>query len=217
MSIEKIVGALLKARGLKVVKGEAGTGDILYPYLLMDLEYSVWQKDVRGVKAERELKRVKGQWQEVYDRFNRAFFRDVGEEYWEEVTDLMDEYEKWMERPLMLARVAMMNAIGERDFEEQKLLSACLLCNCLAQCANIIWGTIFIDRHGHKRENPDIAAVEKASKRFADVWMSQRGDKSVINLNGDKGVNEAMNVVVKQITQFPLIKLARDLQGGGDV
>ena len=217
MNIDDVVSRLLTARGLKVVKGSDGMGGILYPYLLMDLEYSVWQRDIRGVRAERELKKARTQWTEAYDRFNRAFFRDIGEDCWDYMCDLMDEYERWMERPLMLARVAIMNAIGERDFEEQKILSACLLCNCLAQCANIIWGTIYLDGHGRRRKNDDIERVEWASKAFADTWMLQRGDKSVINLNGDKGVNDAMNVVVQHITQFPAIKLARDLQADGGI
>lgn len=214
MAVEGIVKKLLSARGLRLVAGEHDAASLLYPYLLMDLQYSVWQKDVRGVKAEKELKRAQTRWREAYDRFNRAFFRDIGSENWDCICDLMDEYEAWMERPLMLARVAIMNAIGEREFEEQKLLSACLLCNCLAQCANIIWGTIYMDEHGRKRRNDDIERVEWASKAFADTWMLQRGDHSVINLNGDKGVNDAMNVVVQHITHFPGLKLARDLQEG---
>ena len=47
--------------------------------------------------------------------------------------------------------------------------------------------------------------------------MLMRGDRSVINLNGVKEVDEAMGIVVKHLTAFPPIKLARDLQAGEGV
>lgn len=208
--VRGIVDSYLKHNGLKVIAGEYGAGDVLYPFLLMDLQYSIWHGEVEKVECRHELKRVKEKWRESYGLFTRSFFAAFSVEQQDEIVDLMDEYEKWMEGTLMCVRVAVMNAIREREFEEQKLLSACLLCNCLAQCAQIVWGTIFKDERGRPKVNREIEEVARWSKGFADAWMTQRGDRSVINLNGQKEVDAAMNALTRRLAHFPPLMVAKE-------
>lgn len=216
--ISALSARYIEANGLRVVAGDAGVGDLLVPYLLMDAEYSLYQKYVTKVSAKRELKKVKGAWVEAYGLFNRAFFSAFGEEQRDVVVDLMDEYEEWVGNSVEIARITVMNEIGKEgyDLDEQELLGACLMCNCLSQCANIVWETIHVDARGMKRKSDAIERVEWCSKRFADVWMEQRGDRKVINLNENKKVNAAMNALVSKIVRFPKLRMARDLQGGED-
>lgn len=208
--VGKLVDSYLRHNHLKVIAGEYGAGDVLYPFLLMDLVYGIYQGEIRKVECKRELKRARGKWNEAYGLFTRSFFAAFSVEQQDEICDLMDEYEKWMEGSVMCARVAVMNAIGERDFEEQKLLSACMLCNCLSQCAQIVWGTIFKDERGRPEQNREIEEVARWSKGFGDAWMEQRGDKSVINLNGVKEVDAAMNALTRRLAHFPPLMVAKE-------
>lgn len=210
MEVSVVVESYLRHNHLKVVAGEYGAGDVLYPFLLMDLVYGIYQREIVKVDCKRELKRVRGKWNEAYGLFTRSFFAAFSVEQQCDIVDLMDEYEKWMEGSLMVARVAVMNAVREREFEEQKLLSACMLCNCLSQCAQIVWGTIFKDERGRPKVNREIEEVARWSKGFADAWMEQRGDKSVIDLNGVKEVNAAMDALVRKLSHFPPLMVAKE-------
>ena len=210
----------IEANELRVVKGTAGVGDLLIPFLLMDLEYSLYQKYVRKVDARRELKKVKNEWERAYGLFDREFFSVFSEEQKEWVVELMDEYEEWVWNGVEIARIAVMDEMAKREGYEldvQELLGACLMCNCLAQCANIVWEAIHVDRRGRKRKNDAIERVQWCSKRYADVWMEQHGDRAVINLNDNKRVNDAMNALVRKISRFPKVTMAQDLKEGEDV
>lgn len=207
VGVKGLVDRYLKHNRLKVIAGENGSGDVFYPFLLMDLQYGIWQKEIRGMECRHKMKAAKTRWREAYGVFNRQFFSAFDQEQTDEIVDLMDGYEKYMEGSLMCARVAVMNAVGDREFEEQKLLSACLLCNCLAQCAQIVWGTIFRDERGRGVKNRAIEEVARSSKAFADAWMEQRGDRSVINLNGNKAVDAAMNALCGKIAHYPALRV----------
>lgn len=201
-----VVEAYLKHNGLKIIAGEYGCTDVLYPFLLMDLQYGIYEKEIKGLECRHLMKRAKSKWRDAFDLFSRSFFAAFTPDQADRIGDMMDDYRKWMEGSLMVARVAVMNAIGERDFEEQKLLSACLLCNCLAQCAQIVWGTIFKDEHRRAETNRYIEDVARASKGVADEWMNQRGDRSVINLNGNKAVDDAMCALTRRLSHFPPLR-----------
>ena len=199
--LKEIVGRYLDYNKMKLVKGDSGM-DVLIPFLLMDLQYSIWQEEIKGVECRHKMKMARSRWKEAYGLFTRSFFAAFSEEQVDAIVDLMDEYEQWMESAVMNARVAVMNEIAEREFEEQKLLSACLMCNCLSQCAQIIWRTIHLDARGRGVENPWIEKVCRESKAFADAYMEQRGDRSVINLNGRPKVEAAMNALTRRLAQF---------------
>ena len=213
VSVREIVESYLRHNHLKVIAGEYGAGDVLYPFLLMDLVYGIYQGEIRKVECKRELKRARGKWNEAYGLFTRSFFAAFSVEQQDEICDLMDEYEKWMGNSLMVVRVAVMDAIGDRvGVKEQRVLSACQMCNILAQCAQIVFGTIFKDEMRRARKSREIEEVRIAARQFSDEYAKECGLKDVyIDLNKDKKVNAAVDAMLKKLTAFP--RLARCLQG----
>lgn len=190
-----------------VVDGEGNEAVVLYPFLLMDLEYSLWQEVIRPMKVKGMLKKRKSEWSEAYNRFNRELFIALDAEQTERFVDLMDEYERWMGNDVMVARVAAMDEIvrqtWDRPLEEQQVLSACLICNCLAQCANIAWEDTHL-----KKENRDIAAVERAALNFSDEYMKLIGDGSCIKFSGSKRFEAAMNAITRKVTHFGPLEIS---------
>ena len=190
----------------KLVDGEGNEAAVLYPFLLMDLEYSLWHEVIRPMKVKGMLRKRKSEWSEAYNRFNRELFIALDAEQTERFVDLMDEYERWMGNDVMVARVAAMDEIvkqtWDRPLEEQQVLSACLICNCLAQCANIAWEDTHL-----KRENRDIAAVERAALCFSDEYMKMIGDKSYLKFSGSKRFEAAMNAITRKATHFKGLEL----------
>lgn len=207
-----VVVAYCRYNGLRVIEGDYGCADVLYPFLLMDLVYGIWQKELAGVPAKHKMKQARNRWREAYGLFTRGFFAAFSAEERDRIVDLMDEYEKWMEGCVMVARVAVMDAIKDRGFEDQKFLSACTLCNCLAQCAQMVWGMIFLDGRGKPTRNKYIDVIEKAALDFADGWFDERGDRSIVDLNGNERVEDAMNGIKRRISQFPPFRVAKDAE-----
>lgn len=201
--MKDIVRAYCRYNGLRIIEGDCGGVEALYPFLLMDLVYGIYQKEIAPVPARHGMKRARSRWKEAYGLFTRGFFAAFNEEERDRIVDVMDEYGKWMEGSVMVARVAMMEGMKDREFEDQKFLSACMLCNCLSQCAQMVWGMIFLDERGKPVRNRYIDAVEKASLEFADGWFDERGDRSVVNLNGNRRVEDAMDGIKRRIAQFP--------------
>lgn len=211
--MERLVEAYLKWNHLKLVEGGAQSGEVLYPFLLMDLQYGLWQEEVRGVECSGKMKQVRNRWRDAYGLLNRRFFSAFDEDQRDQVVDLMDEYEKWMGNSLMVVRVAVMDAIGDMvGVKEQRVLSACQMCNILAQCAQIVFGTIFKDERRRARKSREIEEVRIAARQFSDEYAKACGLKDVyIDLNKDKKVNAAVDAMLKKLTAFP--RLARCLQG----
>jgi len=201
--MREIVRAYCRHNGLRLLAGDCDGMDALYPFLLMDLAYGIWQKELACVPARHGMKRARSRWREAYGLFTRGFFAAFSGEQRDRVVDVMDEYEKWMEGSVMVARVAIMDGMKEREFEDQKFLSACVLCNCLCQCAQMVWGKIFLDGRGRPTRNRYIDVVEKATLEFADGWFDERGDRSVVDLNGNGRVEEALDALKRRIAQFP--------------
>lgn len=210
MSYDDIVERYLAFNRLKVIAGQQGVVDVFYPFLLMDVEYGMYQKDIEPLKCEREMKMLKRRWAESYRAFNRKFFHPFDAEQKERVIELMDEYGEWVNTELMMCRVAAMNAIVkaegfESSFADQQVLTTCLLCNCFAQSANIVWREIYRNRLGEGRIEPGIAGVERYSKEFADAYMRRIGDARVISLKGNKAFEDAMDCLVRKMLHFDKI------------
>lgn len=204
--LSDIIKSYSDYNNLNVVAGAYGIGDVFYPFLLMDAQYSIYQKDILPIKCKRELKRIKSKWSDAYARFNKQFFAPFTQEQKDEIIDMMDAYSAHINNALMNVRIAVMNAIskvGDCSFEEQKVLSACSVCNILAQCANIAWEEIHLNSLLEKKPNIDLVGIAKHAHDFCSEYMRLTKTDIDLNLNEFKAVDDCMDVLYKKIFHFP--------------
>ena len=172
MTLREMTEKYMAANNLRIVKG--GTDDIaiLMPYFLMDAGYQYYCKVVKPLKLAQEAKRARSRWAAAYLAFNRRLtnsFLDPAERC--EVTDLMDEFEEAIANDLLITQVAGMTCFqDEFNFEQQKILSAIMMTNILAVCAQTMWRTLY-----YGRESVSINGVLQWSKTTADYYMGGLG------------------------------------------
>ena len=202
---EELALIYIEFHHLKIVAGDNGCADIFYPFLLMDEVYSIYQKEIVPAAKTSALKHIKRRWSDAYNRFNKRFFAPYTTEQRDEIVDMMDGYSDYIHNAAMTARVAVMDAIakdGKCPFNDQMVLSACVMCNILAQCADIVWHKIFLNRLGEGQLNLDIVGVSRYARDFADEYMRIKGNYSYIRLNEHKGVQNAVDALVQKLLHY---------------
>ncbi len=167
MTNRELIQAYIKKTGV-LKRGSEDNPMPLLPFLIMDIQYQIFCKEIRPVECRHQMNRYKHIWAENYNRFNQRFFRAFTPEQVEAVGDMMEGYEEYVANDVMIARVALMNELSDEDFSTQQLLSAVLLCNTLVQCASIVWSTVNRDACGRRLLNPELLAIRKASSVFVN-------------------------------------------------
>lgn len=196
MTSSELVDRYLGHMGLRRVKG-AGYEPIL-PFFMLDAMYQIMSKDLKPIACKHEQKLAMKRWKEAYHAFNSDFFSVFNEDQTDEIIDMMDSFEAYIQNDIIIAEVAVMNELQKYEivFEDQKILSSCMLCHILAQSALVAWNAVYV-----KTPNRYIKAMIKN----AYIYMNQYFKKvsgAHIDPNSSETICNAVNILCRKMVRF---------------
>ena len=196
MTVDDLVDAYMRHVGMRRIAGHSAMP--ILPFLLLDVVYTIFNKDIKPVKCHQQAKLVVNGWVRNYNEFNRDFFRAFTPEQRDVIIDMMDDFEEHISNHVTIARVAVMNGLPWLSFEEQRILASAAICHVLAHAAQVIWGEVYRDRMGRRTENRSIAGIEKYTFEWTKAFAGTVSDRKV-DLNNDPAVNTAVSVLCRKI------------------
>lgn len=193
MTNDQITDKWLSSIGLRRERGHSL--EAILPFLMLDVNYSIYQSTVRPIECKREMKMWKKRWIESYNRINRAFFRAFSDEEQDAVIGIMDDFSNYISNDVMIARVQVMNILKDLDLEHQKVCSDLVIANVLAQSAQVIW-----DKCYHTNSN-DISSVIFASGKFMALYHSSIS-REYVNPNESEQIVNAVDALCKKMVLY---------------
>lgn len=172
----------------------------LLPFLMLDIQYTLYQREIRPLKCRFELKHWKNVWIESYTAFNERFFGAYDKEEKGELIDKMDDFETFINNDLLIAQCAIMDCFVGEDFETQKILSTCMLCDILAQSAQVVWKKVYKDDRLRGETSTEIDSIRFASRQFMNAYPHD--DTYFINCNTNKKVRATVDTLCRKMVRW---------------
>lgn len=191
----------LASRGLSRIAGDEMSVVPLMPLLVMDAENQVYCADVKPCGGTHETRRLLSRWSESYHRFNAGFFSCFSEDERDEVIEGMDEYWECVKNDVMVLKVAIMNRMRKEDLEMQKLIAGCMVCNILAQIAQIMWRKSYLNIYGRSEMNKWIDDCRYCAVKYMNRKYFRPG-KEDVNFNEDTATTAAVEVLMNKTTNW---------------
>lgn len=196
MTNKELVDKYLASRGMKLVGG--ATLEPLLPFIIMDAQYQLYRQDIAPLPLKREIKQVRSKWINAYNKFNKGLFAPFTADEQDEIVDKMDEFAAYIQNDLIVTKVAMMNIVKFLPFEQQNVIGSALMCNALAQAAQVIWNKVFFDRRGNPETNRELHCIRVSSYRFTNMYYRE-GENISCNT---KEVNVAMDILCRKMVRW---------------
>lgn len=203
MTPRQIIEKYMKANGMHLVGGNGTDCGAIMPWLIMDVQYQLFWKEIHPLNCGHSLQQAKTRWEESYNRFNRSMFSFYNSEEKDYIVDLMAEMEDYLEHDVTIALIQFENKVMKMyEPEEQRIIASCMLCHVLATCAQIVYGEIFRTRSNHKRVDKNIEGVEIYAWRFANIFHEAFNPGVMVSFNDDKNVGDSVAIIQKKIVRF---------------
>lgn len=212
MTKRELINTYLKSIGRTRVQGDST--EPLLPFLLGDAIYTIYNRDIAPLDLRQEEKRLRSDWAQNYTRFNRPFFAAIGVNNYDQVTDLMDDFEEAIANNVMVLRSELMLLLGDVPFDQRKPIVSAILCHVLAQAAQCAWGNVYrvatlVRREGpekkvlvHRPEkNKHLDAINRDAFALANRWHSAI-NKALVDPNKTKGIPPAINALCRKIYRW---------------
>ena len=212
MTKRELINTYLKSVGRTWVQGNSA--EPLLPFLLGDAIYTIYNRDIAPLDLRREEKRLRNDWSENYARFNRPFFAAIGGDGSDQVTDLMDDFEKAIENNVMVLRSELMLLLQDVPFERRGIIVSALLCHVLAQAAQCSWGNVYrvatiVKREGKRKQvlvhrpekNRYLDAINRDAYALANRWHNAI-NQALVDPNRTKGIPPAVNALCRKIYRW---------------
>ena len=193
MTNDQITDKWLSLIGLRREKGHSL--EAILPFLMLDVNYSIYQSTVRPIECKRDMKMWKKRWIKSYNRINRSFFRAFSDDEQDVVIGIMDDFSNYISNDVMIARVQVMNILKDIELEHQKVCSDLVIANVLAQSAQVVWNKCY------RRNNCDISAVMFASSRFMSLYHSSIS-REYVNPNNSKQIVDAVEALCNKMVLY---------------
>lgn len=150
-------------------------GIAVAPYILVDISYQYFSRDILPLALSHEAKLVRTRWAQS----NKAFISELSscfspDEY-EEFLDLMDNLGGIVNNDLLVLQVQGMNCVSDHfSFEHQKIISSALVSNYVALLAQNIWNLTHTSARGTKHiDNRNLNGILQWSREFSRAYMNQ--------------------------------------------
>lgn len=197
---KQLVDAYLHRHGLRRTKGEDESFAPLLPFLMLDAMLNLYEKDIKKIPCSQMMRHQRNLWTNNYSLFNRDFFSCFNQEQKDAIIDKMDEYESYLEHHIFIAKIQIMECINFLPMDKQNGVASCLLCNILAQSAQIVWRDIYKNGRMQGKENPYIRNIQKWSYEFMNTYYG--GELPNVNCNESKGVRDAVTILCNKMVEF---------------
>lgn len=200
-AIDATVAAYMKHMHLYLKTGTRADLSIFFPYVVMDyVQHSLYVNDLKELDYTHDGAKWRNVWMNAYNRFNYDFKASLDADQCGIVIDDMDLFETEVSNAVMVARVSVMDELGG-SLEDQKVLSALVLCNALTQCAQTFWGWMFHNSTGGSQRSRDLDAILSATKNIAG-WYAPRIKVQELRLNGKERIDTAMEALTNRLKLF---------------
>jgi len=200
MTTKEIVDKYMAHHGYVRIQGDSI--EPILPMLMLDIVFDIYCKLIRDLECRHKVKQAKTAWKESYTTFNRDFFSCYNTDESLLVTDRMDDFEKYVNNEVVMLKLAIMNEMPKHeDFEVRNTVSSAMLCNILAQAAQVFWEKNYriSDRRGEVNFN--IQGLVNATYKFANEYHKTK-DTVNINLNESKAVEKAWDNLSLKLVQY---------------
>lgn len=200
MNMQSLIERFIEAQKLNVIRGSL-CPDIFLPYLLMDCQYQIFSEGIRNKELKGYSKVIRNRWTKLNTIFFENLFKGLNAEDCEALTDIMDEFEEYIKQDAFMLKNHVMNCMPNNvDFEKRMMIGDSMTCNILAQCAQIVWGSIFKTKNANDDCNPQIQGVVLLSHRMA--CEVHNCDKQTIDLNNAQNIRDCVEALKRKMIQF---------------
>jgi len=146
MTKKEMVEKFLRAKGYKLIQGDEAhlaTLEALLPWLMMDLQNSLFTEFVAPLPLKNQLKKARKDWGTAYNNFNAKLFGAFSPDEQAEICDYMDDLEDYMRNDLVMLRCAVMEQIHTEDFKAKQVISATFACLVLSIVAETVHTKVY--------------------------------------------------------------------------
>lgn len=199
MTTRELTEKYLKAHGLRLLVGADGDLSPILPFLILDVQYQIFDKNIRPLKVRFEAKRIKKEWENHYRAFNRDFFECYTVDEADEIIDMMDRLEAYIHNEVEFVKISVMGCMRDFDLEAQVVLASAMVCNILCQTAQVVWGHCYKDKNYCDKKNPEIKAMTSCSYRFMNAVYKNTRE---VDCNDSTDVNNCVNALCRKIVRF---------------
>ena len=212
MTKRELINTYLSSIGRTRVQGD--NTEPLLPFLLGDAIYTIYNQDIAPLELRHEEKRLRRDWLEHYALFNRPFFAAIGVNNYDQVTDLMDDFEDAIANNVMVLRSELMLLLGDVPFDQRKPIVSAILCHVLAQAAQLAWGNVYrvvtlVRMEGNEKKvlahrpekNKHLDAINRDAFALANRWHTAI-HQALVDPNKTKGIPPAINALCRKIYRW---------------
>ena len=211
MTKQDLIDRYMKSTGRTLEQGE--NAEPLLPFLLGDCIYTIFNKDIAPLRLERKEKVIRSHWCRNYTMFNLPFFQAIGVSGYDQIYDVMDDFEEYISVSLMQLRSALMLFLQDVPFERRNVIVSSLLCHVLAQAAQCAWGNVYRTRKvlgtvdsrslvvNKPEKNRHLDAINDDAFRLANIWHNEIR-KSLADPNKTKDIPPAVTVLCRKIYRW---------------
>lgn len=209
MTKRDLINTYLTSIGRTRVQGDST--EPLLPFLLGDVIYTIYCRDIAPLDLRHEEKRLRSDWSENYNRFNRPFFAAIGSDNYDQVTDLMDDFEAAIDTDVEGLRKEFQSLLADIPYDHSKPIVSALICHVIAQAAQLAWGNVYRiakilgeDNSGRKRvvhraeKNKHLEAINRDAFALANRWHTSI-TVELVDPNKTKGIPQAIQSLCRKI------------------
>lgn len=216
MTKYEIVSRFLGHKGYKVIQGKLDeTVDLeaIVPWLLMDLQKTMYNRHIKDLNAKQELKTDRAEWLDAYLKFNDKVFLPFKEDEHGEIIEFMDQLEEYVGNDLALIRLAVMKMVPTENILHRQVVSEAYLCNVLTNMARTIHHTVFKEvkpmTHWQKKykyfqefttePTPELDEIDTCSARWTTNYVKKNG---IGNVRRSKEIDDLTNLLCKKVVRW---------------
>lgn len=176
--------AYCKKRGLRIREGCDESIGVLMPFVMMDIAYEYYTKNIQKFPAKQWAKKCKVYWAEAYKEFNDFLFNCYDTDMQDAFCDKMDKFKRFIYGDIVALQTKMLRCLPTKSTpEKRQVIAAAMLSNRITKLAADWWFDIYTktvwiqDIHGKMvphRENTQNNGLNGCltwSKNFAVELM----------------------------------------------
>lgn len=162
----------------------------LLPFFILDIAYQLYLKYVLPLDCSHEAQRWKNVWSSSYNKINAKFFSAFDDNQRDAVIERMDSLAEWSEADVSKTLTTLEHFLaGQIPQDKARIISVCMVCNVLAQCACIIWEQVYCADSEAGKKNVLFEKMAYAISRFLNNYHRPA---SHIRCNDDPDVDSAV-------------------------
>lgn len=210
------LNAYCKKRGL-TMKDEADDSiHVLMPFVMMDVAYEYYTKEIKTYKVKQWAKKCKGYWADAYKEFNDFLFDSFDADMQDAFMYKMDKFKKFMYVDIVSLQAKMLRCLPTKSSQQKRqAVAAAMLFNRIARDAQDWWCTFYtktihirtsdgyLDHNVHT-QNGGLNGCITWPKEFAtELMKADPTFEESISVSDEQALWNAIEDFKKKVLKFP--------------